>query len=105
MEGENNNNNENNMEWEAARAEPAPDEPRVNDDHDPPQNVEQDDQLPRNNDGSLNGGVAVPPESNKVRAAECELVSTSRQYSVCSALCTSSLQHRYTMNTVMLLET
>ena len=39
-----------------------------------PANIEEDRQIPRNPDGSLDGGAAVPPESNKYRAAECDLV-------------------------------
>lgn len=81
MEGENDNDNDdNNMDWEAARPDIGPDEPIGDEDQDAPQNIEQDDQLPRNNDGSLNGGVAVPPDSNKIRATECELVSSNTVY-------------------------
>ena len=58
-----------NMEWNAF-AQPRNDEQQQQE----PANIERDIQIPRNADGSLDGGVAVPPESNKSAATECDLV-------------------------------
>jgi hypothetical protein len=40
-----------------------------------PANIEEDNQLPRNPDGSLDGGIVVPVDSKKTNANECDLVS------------------------------
>ena len=40
-----------------------------------PANIEEDNQLPRNPDGSLDGGIVVPGDSKKTNANECDLVS------------------------------
>jgi hypothetical protein len=63
------NQNVVNMEWD-----PVP-QPR-NEHGQPhvPANIEEDRQIPRNADGSLDGGAAVPPESSKTMATECDLV-------------------------------
>lgn len=58
-----------NMEWNAF-VQPRNDEQQKQE----PANIERDIQIPRNADGSLDGGVAVPPESNKFAATECDLV-------------------------------
>jgi hypothetical protein len=42
-----------------------------------PANIEEDNQLPRNPDGSLDGGIVVPTDSKKTNANECDLVSNT----------------------------
>jgi hypothetical protein len=62
-----------NMEWNALN-QPRNDQQQKQE----PANIERDIQIPRNADGSLDGGVAVPPESNKSAATECDLVRSSQ---------------------------
>lgn len=57
------------MEWNALN-QPRNDQQQKQE----PANIERDIQIPRNADGSLDGGVAVPPESNKSAATECDLM-------------------------------
>lgn len=57
---------DNDIEWEAENEEIVPVEAP---------NDEDESHIHRNEDGSFDGGVAVGPESNKVTAVECDLVS------------------------------
>mmetsp|Transcript_19292 Transcript_19292/g.29387 ORF Transcript_19292/g.29387 Transcript_19292/m.29387 type:complete len:618 (-) Transcript_19292:559-2412(-) len=56
---------DNDIEWEAENEEII----RVEDPND-----EDESHIPRNADGSFDGGVAVGPDSNKVTALECDLM-------------------------------
>jgi len=77
MVGANNNNNNNEVDWEAAEGAVHNIEAIHNPKDDNGNNIveeEEEFQIPRNEDGSLDGGVAVEPESNKVTAAYCDLM-------------------------------
>eukprot|EP00548_Thalassiothrix_antarctica_P005038 CAMPEP_0194132802 /NCGR_PEP_ID=MMETSP0152-20130528/3185_1 /TAXON_ID=1049557 /ORGANISM="Thalassiothrix antarctica, Strain L6-D1" /LENGTH=578 /DNA_ID=CAMNT_0038827973 /DNA_START=178 /DNA_END=1911 /DNA_ORIENTATION=- len=77
MVGANNNNNNNEVDWEAAEGAVHNIEAIHNPKDDNGNNIveeEEEFQIPRNEDGSLDGGVAVEPESSKVTAAECDLM-------------------------------
>jgi len=73
VEANNNNNNNNEVDWEAENAEAAA-AVAVHNIEAPLKGNEEAIQIPRNEDGSLDGGVAVEPESNKVTAADCDLM-------------------------------
>lgn len=63
---------DNHLDWE--------DQNQNDDDGDAEMQDEEDgDQIPRNADGSLDGGVALPPDSSKATASECDLVSANHQ--------------------------
>jgi hypothetical protein len=63
------NDDNGDMDWDAPHD--APEENPAN----PIEPPEHADQIPRNADGSLDGGVAVGLETSKSAASECELVS------------------------------
>lgn len=65
------NDDNDDLDWDEPHD--APEENPAN----PIEPPEHDDQIPRNADGSLDGGVAAGLENSKSAASECELVSAA----------------------------